>query len=410
MTDRMLLTAHDDSGPRGNLGGHLVREDGMTTARRRILCVSFSDISADSRVLRQLDVLAGLGEVTTLGYGDKPAAATEHLSIDAALPSLPQVFPGVALLALRRHDAVELRAPAVRSALRLVGARRFDLVVANEARAMAVAHRIAQGAPVLADMHEWAPEERTHVRSWRLLVKPFMAHQCEKYLPRMAGVTVVNDSIGAMYETQFGVRTHTVRNASEFRELTPSEVIPGRIRLVHSGGAVPGRNIEALVEAVRMLDERFTLDLYLVPARDGGRYLDGLRALVAEEPRVTLHPPVPTTELVDTLNAYDVGIYSLPRLTPNHWLMLPNKMFDFVQARLGVVFASAPETDRLITEHDLGAIAPDATARALRDTLATLTEERVRAIKQNADRAAKELSSIEDSATTREVARDLLAR
>jgi glycosyltransferase involved in cell wall biosynthesis len=375
---------------------------------KRILCVSFSDISADSRVLRQLDALAGLAEVTTIGFGGKPAGAAEHLEIDASLASLPQTPLGVALLALRRHEAVELRAPAVREALRLVGDRRFDLVVANEARAMAMAHRVARGAPVVADMHEWAPEERTHVRSWRLLIKPFMAHQCAKYLPKMAALTVVNDSIGAMYETHFGVRTHTVRNASEYRELAPSEVAEGRIRLVHSGGAVPGRNIEALIEAVRLLDDRFTLDLYLVPARDGGRYLDGLRALIAREPRVTLHPPVPTTELVDTLNAYDVGIYCLPRLTPNHWLMLPNKIFDFVQARLGVVFASAPETDRLITEHDVGAIAPSASARALADTLAPLTTDRVREIKANASQAAKELSSAEDAAVTRAVVAKLL--
>ncbi len=380
----------------------------MSEQPRRILCVSFSDISADSRVLRQLDVLAELADVTTVGFGDKPAAATEHLEIDPALVSLPRTPAGVALLALRRHEAVELRAPAVREALRLVGARSFDLVVANEARAMAVAHRVARGAPVVADMHEWAPEERTHVRSWRLLIKPFMAHQCAKYLPRMAALTVVNDSIGAMYETHFGVRTHTVRNASAYRELAPSAVTEDRIRLVHSGGAVPGRNIEALVEAVGLLDERFTLDLYLVPARDGGRYLDGLRALIAREPRVTLHPPVPTTELVDTLNAYDLGVYSLPRLTPNHWLMLPNKIFDFVQARLGVVFASAPETDRLISEHDLGAIAPDASARALRDTLATLTADRVRQVKDNADLAAKALSSAEDAAVTYEVVGKLL--
>lgn len=185
----------------------------MTSAPRRILCVSFSDIAADSRVLRQLDVLAELAEVTTVGFGAKPAAATEHLEIDRAPASLPQTPLGVLLLALRRHEAVELRAPAVREALRLVGDRRFDLVVANEVRAMAMAHRVAKGAPVVADLHEWAPEERTHVRSWRLLVKPFMAHQCAAYLPRMAALTVVNDSIGAMYETHFGVRTHTVRGS-----------------------------------------------------------------------------------------------------------------------------------------------------------------------------------------------------
>jgi glycosyltransferase involved in cell wall biosynthesis len=378
-------------------------------AAKRVLCISFSDINRDSRVLRQIEVLAELGEVTTVAYGDRPPGATEHLRVDESLPSLPQTPAGVAKLGLHRFDSVELAAPAIRDVLRLVGDRRFDLVVANEARAMAVGHKIANGAPVMADLHEWAPEERAHVRPWRLLVKPFMTYQCAKYLPKMSAVTVVNDAIGRMYAERFGVHPRTVRNAGPFRELAPGEVAEGRIKLVHSGGAVPGRNIEAMIEAVRNLDQRFTLDMYLVPARDGGRYLESLRTLIGDEKRITLHPPVRPSELVETLNAYDVGIFSLPPLTPNHRLMLPNKIFDYVQARLGIVFSSAPETDRLILEHQVGAIAEDASAGALRDVLAPLTEDQVREFKQNADRAAKVLNSTEDSAVTREVAAELLA-
>ncbi len=377
--------------------------------RGRILCISFSDINRDARVLRQIEVLAELGAVTTLGYGEKPPAAAEHLAIDEALPSLPQTPAGVALLALRRFDKVEFAAPAVRAALDAVGDRRFDVVVANEARAMAVAHRVAAGAPVVADMHEWAPEERAHVRSWRLLVKPFMTHQCAKYLPKMTAVTVVNDSIGAMYEERFGVSTSTVRNAGPFRDLTPSETVDGKIRLVHSGAAVPGRNVETLIDAVRGLPAAYSLDLYLVPARDGGKYLAKLRELIGDDTRITLHPPVKPEELPATLNAYDVGVFSLPALTPNHRFMLPNKIFDFVQARLAVVFNSAPETDRVITDHDLGVIAADATAGTLRAALAGLDVDRVRQYKENAHKAAAALSSAEDAATTRRVVGDVLA-
>lgn len=376
--------------------------------RKRILCISFSDINRDSRVLRQLDVLAELGDVTTVAYGDQPPGASEHLRIDASLPSLPQTPGGVALLVLRRYDRVELLAPAIQDVLRLVGDRSFDLIMANEARSMAVAYRLAAGAPVVVDLHEWAPEERAHVRSWRLLVKPFMTYQCATYLPRMSAVTVVNHAIGQLYEERFGVRTSTVRNAGPLRDLPPGPMVPGRIRLVHSGGAVPGRNIEALIEAVQQLDRRFTLDLFLVPARDGGKYLDSLRTLISDDDRITLHPPVAPHQLVDTLHGYDIGLFSLPPLTPNHRLMLPNKFFDYVQARLAVVFSSAVETDRLIKEYQLGPIAPDPSAEALRATLAPLTEEAVRFHKENADRAAQVLNSVEDSAVTRTVIRDLL--
>lgn len=376
--------------------------------RRRILCISFSDITADARVLRQLDVLTELGEVTTVGYGDAPARVMEHLSIDPRLASLPQTAEGVALLAARRFNTVEFRTPAVRTAAQLLAGRQFDVVIANEARAMALAHHVADGAPVLADMHEWAPEERSHVTSWRLLVRPFMYHQCRKYLPLMSTVTTVNGAIGELYREEFGISCRIVRNTGPRHDLGPGRLQPDRIRLVHSGGAVPGRNLEALIQAARDLGPQFTLDLYLVPGRDGGRYLSRLRSLIGGDPRITLRDPVRPDELVTTLNAYDVGIYSLPPLTPNHRLMLPNKIFDFVQARLAVVFNSAPETDRLITGHGFGAIAPGHTAAAMRETLAALTPAQVTEYKQNAHRAAAVLNSAEDSAVTREAVAELL--
>src|SRR5690606_31109101 len=154
-------------------------------SRTRILCISFSDITVDSRVLRQLDVLADFGEVTTLSYGDRPARAADHIEIPSDLPSLPQTPLGVLNLALRRFRAVEMMAPALRTAHQLLGDRQFDIVVANEARALPIAFRVPGTPKVWCDLHEWAPEERTHVRSWRLLVAPYMRWVCAHYLPRV---------------------------------------------------------------------------------------------------------------------------------------------------------------------------------------------------------------------------------
>jgi hypothetical protein len=168
-------------------------------SRPRILCLSLSPIHRDARVLRQLDVLAAHGDVTTLGYGPAPAVAVEHLEVAGELTSLPQTPRGVALLATRRLRAAEVAAPAMAESRRLLAGRSFDLVVGNEARilpvAMEVARHGATPAPVWADMHEWAPQERSHVRSWRLLVAPLMQHICREYLPAAAAVTTVSESI-----------------------------------------------------------------------------------------------------------------------------------------------------------------------------------------------------------------------
>ncbi|MBG6179964.1 glycosyltransferase [Arthrobacter sp. CAN_A1] len=375
----------------------------------RILCISFSDINADSRVLRQVKTLAECGSVTTVSYGSAPPRATTHLEVDSALPSLPQTVTGVIGLALRRFSTAGQQAPAVQRARELIGERQFDLVVANEARALPLAHAVAGPAPVLGDMHEWAPEERSHVLSWKLLVKPYMTWVCRTYLPLSAGVITVNDSIARLYTERFGCPVEVVRNAGPLRALEPSAMLPGRIRLVHSGAAVPGRNLEGMIEAVKMLDERFSLDLYLVKARDGGKYWESLRAAAGTLDRITFHDAVAPDELPATLNGYDVGVFSLPPRTTNHALMLPNKFFDFVQARLAIVFSPSPETSRLIQDHQLGAVTQGFTADDLARTLSALTEDEVSQFKRNAHIAAPELSSATDEAVMRAVVERLIA-
>lgn len=377
--------------------------------RPRILCISFSDIRSDARVLRQVEVLSEFGDVTTLAFGDKAPAASAHLQIDYGLPSLPQTPIGVLLLAVRAFPLVALSAPAVRQALKLAEGMTFDLVVANEARALPLAHKIAgPRTPVWGDMHEWAPEERIHVLSWRLLVKPFMTWVCATYLPTAAAVTVVNDSIGELYQEQFGISTVTVRNSRAFEQLAPSVMAPGVIRLVHSGAAVPGRNLEGMIQTMRLLGSDYSLDLYLVPAQDGGRYKRQLEGLARDSDNVRILPPVLPEELPVVLNRYDLGIFSLPPRTRNHALMLPNKFFDFVQARLGIVFSASPETTRLIEKYDLGSVTRDYSTEALADAIRGMSREEVKRFKDNAHRAAEALSSRVDEDAERAILERLL--
>ena len=360
-------------------------------------------------MLRQIDVLAESGDVTTVGYGSKPDRAAEHLEIAARIPSLPQTPTGVALLALRRYRRVSLRTPAVAEARRLVGDREFDLVVANEARALPLARSVASGAPIWIDLHEWAPGERTHSLPWRLLVAPYMTWVCATFLRHAAAVTTVNDSIAGLYDAAFGTRAEIVRNARPYVDLRPSALDGDRVRLVHSGGAIPGRSLETLIDATAALDERFTLDLYLVPAPGADRYFRELTDRAMSCSRVTIRDAVPPGDLPRVLNAYDVGVFTLPPATLNHRYHLPNKLFDFVQARLALVFAPAVETDRLIRAYDLGVITANPGVRSLVAALREITPHALATYKANSAVAAEALDSSNDEATERTIITRLLA-
>ncbi|NNM46408.1 glycosyltransferase family 4 protein [Knoellia sp. DB2414S] len=367
----------------------------MPVSAPRILCISLSPLTRDARVLRQIDALARHGEVTTVGYGPAPAAATEHLQVEDSLNSLPRTPLGVLKLATRRLHSAELDAPGLRRGLELVGDRTFDLVVANDARSLPLAHRVARGAPVWADMHEWAAEEFSHVRTWRLLVGPLMEHVCREYLPRSAAVTTVCEPLADRYTEHYGVPCEVIRNAGPWRDLAPTPVADDRIRLVHSGAAIRGRNLEMLIEATLELPQ-CTLDLYLVPAADGGRYLAELERLAGGSDRITIHDPVAPADLPATLNAYDVGAFCMPPINVNAEYALPNKFFDFVQARLAHAVGPAPEMARLVRHYDLGVVSTDFDKDSFVTALKGLDAASVRAGKQASHEHAHDLSSERD--------------
>lgn len=376
--------------------------------RPRILCISLSPISRDARVLRQLAVLREHGDVTTVGYGPQPAGAAEHVQVPDSALTLPQTPLGVVKLATHRLRSAELDAPAVKFALQALEGRRYDLVVANDARALALAFRLAGGAPVWGDMHEWAPGQRDQYVIWRLMVAPLMDYMCRTYLPRCAAVSTVAESLVHEYERVYGVRAELVRNARPWEDLEPTPLASdGLLRLVHSGGAEPNRNLTMLIDAALEL-QHTTLDLYLVSAADGGKYLRTLRERAAGSDRITIHDPVPPAELPRTLNGYDVGVFSLPPDNFNMENCLPNKLFDFLQARLAFAVSPSPEMARFVRANELGVVSADYSKESFVAALRELTPDRVMAAKQCAHERAKDLSSDVDVATSHRIVRRLL--
>lgn len=383
-----------------------------TTAhdRPRILVLSMSRIVRDARVLRQVDLLTDFGDVTTVGFGERPAASTDHLQVPDDLSSLPETVPGVLRLALRRHRASENSSPAARFVLanadRIAGP--WDLVVANDSRVLDLAAALAGGAPIWADMHEWAPEEQSEIWRWKQFVAPFMVHLCERYLPRAEFVTTVGPGIGELYRQQFGVSPLIMLNAAKFEAIEPSPMEPGRIRLVHSGGAIAGRGIDTLIEAAATLPDLFTFDLYLVPSPRDDDHLRHLEKLAAGHDHITIHPPVKPDELARTLAAYDVGVYCIPWLTNNSKMSFPNKLFDFIQARLAIVVGPGAEMARVVREHGMGEVTAGLAADDIRTTLLGLDQEKVEQYKHATAAAARELSFEEATLPIRERLASLL--
>ena len=364
--------------------------------RPSLLVLSFSPIASDARVLKQVRLFANRYDVTTCGYGPAPEGVVRHLQVpDEAVYWRKDPL---ALLTFR-HRAVLARNAAIAAARPLLAGLSFDVVLADDVDAvplaLEVAPRLASSrAAVHADLHEYAPAQNEELLRWRIFVAPYVRWLLRRFVTQAASVTTVAPGIAEAYEREHGLTTGVVVNAAPYAEREPGPV-HAPVRLVHSGAGLANRFLDHLVDATERTSLDCTLDLYLV--RNDPAYVDDLRARTAGSARVTVHDPVPYAELGDTLAAYDLGIYVLPEVNRNNAMALPNKIFDFVQARLGLVIGPNPEMARLVREHGLGAVASANTAEALAAALDDVTPDDVARWKAASHAAARALSAEEQS-------------
>jgi len=110
-------------------------------------------------------------------------------------------------------------------------------------------------------------------------------------------------------------------------------------------------------------------------------------------PAIRFRDPVPYSQLVSTLSEYDVSLVFLPPTNFNLKNALPNKFFEAVQARIGLIVGPSPAMVALVEQHGLGAVTPDFSAASLRETLHGLTAEKIAEWKAAADAAARPLSA-----------------
>lgn len=354
-----------------------------------LLILSLSPIAADARVLKQVRLFSEGYELTTVGYGPAPEGVAEHIRIPDDVIAYrwePK------LVILHAHPATYWNNPAMRWIRRHVPRGRHDIILANDVEGSGLAAMLRPRLGFHADLHEYSSRLNENDTGWNAHIRPLYEWMVRRHVRRAASASSIGEHIAREYERQFSLRdVAVVPNAAPYEpELVPGEV-HSPIAMVHSGAARRERALEMHIDAAAEVGDSVSLDLYLT--QDTTEYYRSLVARAERTSNVRVLPPVPYRDLVRTLNSYDVGLFSLPPTTFNTEWVLPNKFFDFVQARLGQIIGPSPEMVRILHEHDLGLVAEDFTTEALAARIAELTPEGVRRYKHNADVAARALSA-----------------
>lgn len=341
--------------------------------------------------MRQVQLLESVCNLTVAGFGAKPEANIRFVELrrQQQRANLFRKLLWALKLLLGRAESYYWNQYEVVMAADLLRDTAPDLVIANDLPALPLALRLAKGKPVIYDAHEYSPRENEERWVWRLLFGRYNDALCRRYLPKVSSMLTVCQGIADEYAQNYGVRPLVVHNAPQKQSLSPSPLSGQSIRMIHHGVASRSRQLELMIEMMGHLDQRFTMDLMLVEGE--AAYMQFLRQKAQHDPRIRFVEPVPMPQICERTNGYDLGLFFLPPNSFNYRYALPNKFFEFVQARLAIAIGPSPEMAALVHKYECGMVAESFEPLALAHMLQNLDPASLASLKAASHHAADEL-------------------
>lgn len=317
------------------------------TGLKRIGVSVTNDLAGDNRVHKVCLTLSDMGfEVLLIGR-----------RLTSSQPLAPRSYPTRRMRLLFNKGPLFYAEFNLRLFLFLLF-NRFGLFLSNDLDTLPanfLASRFKR-KPLVYDSHEFFTEAPELMG--RPLIRKIWKWMESKMVPRVDAAYTVCQSISEAYTKLYNIPFDIVRNL-------PLPAFPGSLEwgkaernrktILYQGALNIRRGLESAIMAMHHVDEA---DLVIAGSGDLEAYLKKL-VIRQKLKNVRFTGKLPQEELIKLTCKADAGISLEEDFGLNYRYALPNKLFDYIQARIPVIISDLPEMRKVVTEYDIGLVAPD---------------------------------------------------
>jgi len=312
---------------------------------RNIVVLLKGNINYDSRVQKEIDTLTSLGfKIKLLVWNHESILyekdGVEIVEINLSNHRVPRI---VFLTFFKMIKFWYLSAKVIRQG-------DYDYIHCNDLEMLGVLFFLPKiyHRRVIYDAHELYPE-RFSIE--RYLIRYMIWSLIERILIKRVKTVIVPE----LYRAKYLKRKYKLKKTPEVLNNFPKyqAIIPRNLRnelnisdkkriICYQGVIKANREIEVIIESLRYLPDEFILILFGYAYKD---YLKNLKEFVEEkdlENRVIFYGAVTPQELLHSISQCEVGIAFYENKGINNYFCAPNKVSDYIMARVKVVTNDYP--------------------------------------------------------------------
>lgn len=331
----------------------------MFADMKRIIIAVTDDLNTDQRVLRVAGTLADNGFDVLLFGRETPASKPINVKFDAVRCRL-LANKGMFMYVLFNWRLFWY-----------LMFHKFDLVLANDLDSLVGASlaSMLKHKPLVYDSHEYYTEVPELVgRKFKRRI--WLAAE-RMFVPRAKAAYTVCQSLADIYSVKYNSKFSVVRNVPHV--LPKPESVPSAKVVMYQGALNVGRSIELMISAMQYLPD---YELWIAGSGDVEADLRRQAAAQKQGGKIVFLGRLSPDELRLKTRQAAVGLSIEEDMGLNYHYALPNKVFDYIQARVPVIVANLPEMQRVAATYEVGEILMERTPEKLADLIQKVVGQR----------------------------------